>query len=130
MEELQDKYSERNVEFITMYVREPHAGERGFPEYRDHESFDHKMEMAKELQELKKVTLTVGVDDMSQEQHATLGNLPNMAYVVDREGKVAYSNTWQHAEDIDATLAKLVTADDPSRPVTPTISTKNLGREI
>ena len=130
MEELQDKYSERNVEFVAMYVREPHAGERGFPEYRDHESFDHKMEMAKELQDLKKVTLTVGVDDMSQEQHATLGNLPNMAYVVDREGKVAYSNTWQHAEDIDATLAKLVTANDPSRPVTPTISTKNLGREI
>jgi hypothetical protein len=130
MEELQDKYSERNVEFIAMYVREPHAGERGFPEYRDHESFDHKMEMANELQDLKKVTLTIGVDDMSQEQHTTLGNLPNMAYVVDREGKVAYSNTWQHAEDIDATLAKLVTADDPSRPVTPTISTKNLGREI
>jgi hypothetical protein len=130
MEELQDKYSERNVEFIAMYVREPHAGERGFPEYRDHESFDHKMEMAKELQDLKNVTLTIGVDDMSQKQHATLGNLPNMAYVVNREGKVAYSNTWQHAEDIDATLAELVTADDPSSPVTPTISTKNLSRAI
>ena len=87
MEELNDKYSERNVEFIAMYVREPHAGERGFPEYRDHENFEHKMEIAKELQDLKKVTLTVGVDDMSQKQHATLGNLPNMAYVVDREGK-------------------------------------------
>ncbi len=130
MEALQTKYAERNVEFIAMYVREPHAGERGFPEYRDHESFDHKMEMAKELQDLKKVTLTVGVDDMGQKQHATLGNLPNMAYVVGREGKVAYSNTWQHAEDIDATLAKLVTADDPSRPVTPTISTKNLSKAI
>ena len=130
MEELQDKYSERNVEFIAMYVREPHAGERGFPEYHDHETFDDKMEMAKELQDLKKVTLTIGVDDMSQKQHATLGNLPNMAYVVDREGKVAYSNTWQHAEDIDATLAELVTADDPSRPVTPTISTENLSRAI
>jgi hypothetical protein len=130
MEELQDKYSERNVEFIAMYVREPHAGERGFPDYRDHESFDDKMEMARELQDLKNVTLTIGVDDMSQKQHATLGNLPNMAYVIDREGKVAYSNTWQHAEDIDATLAELVTADDPSSPVTPTISTKNLSRAI
>lgn len=130
MEELQDKYSERDVEFIAMYVREPHAGERGFPDIRDHESFDHKMEMARELQDLKQVTLTIGVDDMSQKQHATLGNLPNMAYVVDREGKVAYSNTWQHAEDIDTTLARLVTADDPSRPVSPTISTKNLSTAI
>ena len=130
MEELKTKYADRDVEFVAMYVREPHAGERGFPEYRDHESFDHKMEMAKELQTLKNVTLTVGVDDMSQKQHGTLGNLPNMAYVVDRTGKVAYSNTWQHAEDIDATLAKLVTADDPSRPVEPTISTKELGTAI
>jgi hypothetical protein len=130
MEELKTKYADRDVEFVAMYVREPHAGERGFPEYRDHESFDHKMEMAKELADVKNMTLTVGVDDMSQKQHGTLGNLPNMAYVVDRTGKVAYSNTWQHAEDIDATLAKLVTADDPSRPVEPTISTKELGTAI
>ena len=67
---------------------------------------------------------------MSQEQDLALGNLPNIAYVVGRDGKVAYSNTWQHAEDIDATLARLVTEDDPSRPVRPTISTKNLGTAI
>lgn len=130
MEELKRKYEGRDVEFIVMYVREPHAGERGFPEYRDHESFDHKMEVARELQELKGVTMTLGVDDMSQKQHAAIGNLPNMAYVVDRDGRVAYSNTWQHAEDIDATLAKLVTADDPSRPVQPTIDTKGLSIAI
>jgi hypothetical protein len=130
MEELQDKYKDRDVEFVAMYVREPHAGERGFPDYHDHTDFDDKMERANELQQLKNVKITIGVDDMSQEQHTTLGNLPNMAYVVDREGKVAYSNTWQHAEDIDAALAKLVTADDPSRPVFTTISTKDLSTAI
>lgn len=130
MEQLRTKYLDRNVEFIAMYVREPHAGERGFPDIRDHESFEDKMEIAQELVELKDIELTVGVDDMTQEQHKTLGNLPNMAYVVDRQGRVAYSNTWQHAEDIDATLARLVTADDSSRPVTPTISTSKLSTSI
>lgn len=130
MDELRTKYADRDVEFVAMYVREPHAGERGFPEYRDHENFAHKMEVAKELQELKGVKLTIGVDDMSQEQHAKLGNLPNMAYVVNREGTVVYHNTWQHADDIDAALAKLVTADDPSRPVAATVSTENLSRDI
>ena len=130
MEELRVKYQDRDVEFIAMYVREPHAGERGFKQYRDHENFEDKMKLAKELADWKKVKLTVGFDDMTQEQHKTLGNLPNMAYVVDREGKVAYSNTWQHAEDIDAILAQLVTADDPSRPVRPTVSTKGLSVEI
>ncbi len=106
-----------------MYVREPHAGERGFPEYRNHESFQHRMEVARRLEDLKEMTITLGVDDMSEEQHVGLGNLPNMAFVVSKEGKVVYRNTWQHAEDIDETLASLVTADDPSRPVEPTIST-------
>jgi len=130
MHELEKKYRDRDVEFVAMYVREPHAGERGFPTYRNHESFDHKMEMAKELEQLKSVTITLGVDDSSQEQHGILGNLPNMAYVVDREGRVVYSNTWQHAEDIDATLAEMVTNDDPSRPLRPTINTNNLSGAI
>ena len=130
MEELRVKYADRDVEFIAMYVRESHAGERSFKEYRDHENFAHKMAVAQGLQQLKDIKLTVGVDDMSQEQHLALGNLPNMAYVVGKDGRAAYSNTWQHAEDIDETLARLVTADDPSRPVEPTISTAKLGTAI
>ncbi|MGI9604694.1 MAG: hypothetical protein ACR2P0_01015 [Acidimicrobiales bacterium] len=130
MEELKAKYADRDVEFIAMYVREPHAGERGFREYRDHEGFEHKMEMARELERVKNTTITLGVDDMTQRQHEMLGNLPNMAYVVGKDGKVAYSNTWQHAEDIDAVLAQLVTADDPSRPIEPSISTTGLGTAI
>jgi hypothetical protein len=130
MEELQNKYEDRDVEFVAMYVREPHAGERGFRNYHDHTGFDDKMARAVELQKVKDVKITIGVDDMSQTQHVALGNLPNMAYVIDRNGHVAYSNTWQHAEDIDATLAKLVSADDPTRPVSPTISTKDLATTI
>lgn len=113
-----------------MYVREPHAGERGFPGYRDHENFDHKMDMAKELEDLKDISITLGVDGIDQKQHVLLGNLPNMVYVVNRDGVVVYSNTWQHAEDIDAALAKLVTADNPSDPVEVTISTKGLSGAI
>jgi hypothetical protein len=130
MEQLKEKYGPRDVEFLAMYVREPHAGERGFPGYRNHESFEHKMEVARELKDLKQMTITLGVDDMSQEQHAAIGNLPNMAFVVDKDGKVVYANTWQHAEDIDEVLAKLVTADDASRPLEPTITTKGLGGGI
>jgi len=127
---MREKYESRDVEFLAMYVREPHARERGFPGYRNHESFEHKMDVARELKELKDMTITLGVDDMSQKQHASLGNLPNMAFVVDKAGKVVYSNTWQYAEDIDAALAKLVTAEDPSRPVEPTINSRGLSGAI
>jgi hypothetical protein len=130
LHELKAKYESRNVEFVAMYVREPHAGERGFPEYRDHESFDHKMKMASELEELKDISITLGVDGIDQKQHNTLGDLPNMAYVVNRDGIVVYSNTWQHAEDIDAALAKLVSSDDPSDPVEASITTRGLSGAI
>lgn len=52
------------------------------------------MDVAQELQQLKNIKLTVGVDDLSHEQHLALGNLPNMAYVVGKDGRVAYRNTW------------------------------------
>ena len=130
MHQLQEKYESRDVEFLAMYVREPHAGERGFRQYRKHETFEHKMAVARELEELKDMTITLGVDDMSEQQHAALGNLPNMAFVVDKRGQVVYRNTWQHAEDIDRALAQLVTADDPTRPVEPTISSRKLGPGI
>ena len=130
MDQMREKYESRDVEFLAMYVREPHAEERGFPGYRNHESFEHKMEVARELKELKDMTITLGVDDMSQKQHVSLGNLPNMAFVVDKAGKLVYSNTWQYAEDIDAALAKLVTAEDPSRPVEPTINSRGLSGAI
>ncbi len=130
MHELREKYAHREVEFLAMYVREPHAGERGFPDHEDHRSFEHKMEVARELQQLKDMTIPLGVDDMSQEQHARLGNLPNMVFVVDRLGRLAYSNTWLLADDVDSVLARLVTADDPARPIEPTVTTRHLGPGI
>jgi hypothetical protein len=130
MHELAEKYAARDVEFLAMYVREPHAGERGFRRYRAHESFEHKLEVARELVRIKDMTIPVGLDDMSQRQHAALGNLPNMVFVVDREGIVVYKNTWLEAGEVDEVLARLVTADDPTRPVTATITTGHLGPGI
>lgn len=130
MEQLQAKYADRDVQFLHMYVREPHAGERGFPNYKDHTSYEHKKSYAQEVLEVRKVTIPLLVDGMDQKWHKTLGNLPNMAYVVNKEGKVEYNATWLLADDIDAVLAELVTADDPSRPVEKTMDTSELSVEI
>ena len=130
MEELKKKYNDRDVEFFAMYVREPHAGERAFKQYRDHESYEHKKDVAQELIRIKNLSIPVLVDGMDQAVHAKVGNLPNICYVIDKQGKVAYHATWQLADSIDAVLAELVTADDPSRPVQPTMDTSKLGTEI
>ena len=130
MEELKQKYADREVEFFAVYVREPHAGERAFKQYRDHESYEHKAEVAQELVRIKNLTIPVLVDGMDQAVHAQIGNLPNLCYVIDKQGKVAYNATWQLADSIDAVLSELVTADDPSRPVEKTVDTSKLGTQI
>ena len=130
MEQLKVKYADRDVAFVAMYVREPHAEERGFRQYTNHESYAHKVGYAKELIDLKDMSIPVLVDGMDQANHEMLGNLPNMVYVVDKQGIVRHCDNWLLADEVDAVLAELVTADDPSQPVAATIDTSRLGPGI
>ena len=127
MEELKEKYADRDVVFFALYVREPHAGETGFKPYRKHESYVHKMECARELARVKALTLPVLVDGMDETNHIELGNLPNFVYIVNMDGKVEYKATWLDAESVDEVLAEMVTADDPSRPVRKTMDSSKVG---
>lgn len=130
MEQLKRKYQDHDVEIVSMYVREPHPEERGFPGYTAHTDDAHKMSYARELVDLKELSIPVVVDGIDQRHHQDLGNLPNMAYVVDKDGVVRYRATWLLADEIDEVLAGLVTADDPHRPVEATIDTTGIGPEI
>lgn len=130
MEQVRQKYADRDVAFVSLYVREPHPHERGFPDYSQPETYEQKLAHACELVELKDVKIPVAIDPVDQKQHEQLGNLPNMAYVVDRNGIVVYAKNWLLADDIDEILAKLVTQDDPSRPLKATIDTSRIDSSI
>ncbi len=130
MEQIRRKYADRDVEVLSMYVREPHAGEVAFRRYADHRDYEHKRSYAQELVETKHLEIPVLIDGMDERHHRALGNLPNMVYVVNRDGIIEYTATWLDAGAVDEILAELVTADDPSRPVAPTIDTAGLGPEI
>jgi hypothetical protein len=130
MEELRIKYADSDVAFVTMYVREPHPHERGFPDVSQPMTYDEKLQHAKQLIEVKDVHMPVVIDNIDQANHQRLGNLPNMSYVVDKEGIVQHAAEWLRAEDGDETLARLVTADDPSNPVLPTVDSDRLDSSI
>lgn len=124
-EQLKEKYAGRDVEILHLYVREPHPDETIFTDYHEHETYEQKMQYARELVEQKSMTADVLVDGIDEQVHHTLGDLPNLVYVVGKDGRVHYKATWSDAERIDKALAELVTADDPANPVQPSISTKN-----
>lgn len=110
-EELQKKYADRDVKVFNLYVREPHAGERGFPQYKNHENYEHKVNYAKELAGIKGMEATILVDEMDQKVHEMLGNLPNFVYLVGKDGNIVYKTTWSNAEFVDEYLAKMVNED-------------------
>lgn len=129
-EQLLEKYGERDVEVVHVYVLEPHAGERGFRGYTQPKTYEERMAYAKELVEKKGITGTVLIDNMDEQFRTELGKLPNVVYVVNKDGIVHYKSSWADADKIDKALAELVTADDPSRPVEPSFSTQEVGPEI
>ncbi len=130
MEHLSKKYADRDVQFVCVYVREPHPGERAFRQYEKHSSYDHKVRYAKELVQLKAMNIPVIVDGLDEGVHKMLGNLPNLAYVVNKEGKVVYKATWTNAEHIDELLSELTSNGDPARRLPVTIRDASVGTAI
>lgn len=110
-EELAAKYADRDVKVFNIYVREPHAGERGFPDIKNHENYDHKLGYAKELARIKGMKNTVLIDEMDQKVHEMLGNLPTFVYLIGKDRQVKYKATWSDAEYVDEQLAALVNND-------------------
>ena len=107
MERLQEKYRDRDVEFLTVYVREAHPGERAYREYGQHQDFGQKLRYARELVAKEKFTTAVVVDGMNESVHRRYGSLPNMLYVIDKAGNIAYKPTWTVAEELDTVLTEL-----------------------
>lgn len=129
-EQLRAKYADRDVAIVHIYVREPHPEERAFKNYTQHTSYEQKMAYARELVELKAVTVPVVVDEMDEATNQLLGGLPNTIWVIDKTGDVRYKSSWADVDKADKALAELVTADDPANPVEPTFATQDVSDKI
>jgi hypothetical protein len=80
----------KKIDFVTLYVREAHPGDRLWQP----STIDDKRARAKQLQERDKISWTVGVDDLEGTLHRAIDTKANSAYVVSRDGKVAFRALW------------------------------------
>jgi hypothetical protein len=101
------RYRERGFEFLTIYVREPHPGEH----YSHHASFEQKLAYARDCREQDRIESRLLVDDLEGTVHRLYGSLPNMVYIVDRDGRIAYKAMWTDHAEIEAVLENLALAD-------------------
>lgn len=105
---LYENYRDKGFEFFIVYVREAHPGEN-FPH---HTSMEQKILHANKLRELENVKIPILVDDLEGSTHKAYGLLPNMLYLIDREGIVVYKSDWTDAHELEGMCASLVRLDD------------------
>lgn len=98
------------VAFVTLYVREAHPGDR----YPQPDSFEQKMAFAQELKDRDGLPWPVAVDDLEGTLHRQLDPKPNAAYLVDRDGRVAFRALWSNdREDVLRKPLEQVVAGKP-----------------
>ena len=90
-----------------VYVEDPHPGEPGFREFTQPTDHGERTAYANRLVHERGMQATVVVDEMDDAVWTQYGSLPNMVYVIDRDGTVAYHATWTRAEKLDAVLERL-----------------------
>lgn len=106
--ELYKSYRSRGFEFFIIYVREAHPGEN-FPH---HVSLDQKLLHATKLKELERVQIPILVDNLEGTTHKAYGLLPNMIYMIDREGVIVYKSDWTDARELEGMCESLIRLDE------------------
>jgi hypothetical protein len=96
---------------VFVYTREAHPGE----DVPHHESFERKLANARLLRDEVGIRRTILVDDLAGRAHRRYGTMPNMTWVIDRGGRVAYKANWTSAANVEAFLTRFLaaTADRP-----------------
>ena len=108
LNEMYRNYRDKGFEFFTIYVREPHPGEN----YGPHKDFEQKLEFARRCRDQDGIENPLLVDDLEGTVHRLYGVMPNMVYIVSKEGPIVYKAMWTDHDEIRVVLDNLVMADE------------------
>ena len=90
-----------DVEFLLIYVREAHPGERLGP----HQSMDDKIGAAKFVAPRYGEHRRVLVDNLDGDFHRAYGAMPNVVYIIRPDGTIHYRCNWTAVQLVRAPLA-------------------------
>ena len=111
LNQLYDRYRDKGFEFLTVYVREPHPGEN----YHEHRSWDEKVRYACDCRAQDGIKTVLAIDDLEGTMHRAYGEMPNMVYVVGKDGRIYYKAMWTNHEEIESVLESLARADETTQ---------------
>ena len=83
-----------------------------------HDSLEAKQACARLLREEAGIGRDILIDGLSGRVHRAYGLMPNMTWVIDRGGRVAYKAGWTSAANVEAFLGRFLAARDQRSPGT------------
>ena len=100
---------------MFIYTREAHPGEN----VPGHDSFERKLACAALLRDETGIGRDILVDDLDGTVHHAYGLMPNMTWVIDTGGRVAYKANWTSAANVEAFLGRFLAGQAEHPPGTP-----------
>jgi hypothetical protein len=107
MEKVYQKWKDK-VKFYLVYHFDPHTEQGIFRNIHQPQNMEERLKLAYRLREEKKMQMPILVDEVPRKVSKLYGGLPNMIYIIDPEGKVAYYNRWTDVKEIVAFLRKVL----------------------
>ncbi len=104
MNRLYRDYNGSEVEFLFVYVREAHPGER----IGAHRTIAEKVRAAEQLRAEEEMAMPVVVDDLRGDIHRKYGKVPNATFLIDKSGRVAFRCLWTRAGAVEEALEALL----------------------
>ena len=85
-----------------MYVREVHPDD--YPSHPAHRTIEQKIEHARDLQARHNTSRRILVDTLDGDTHRAYGGIPNMSWIIDHTGRIAYKAGWTIESDLRPAL--------------------------
>lgn len=102
--QLYNEFRGDDFEFIFVYAREAHPGER-IPAHR---SYGQKLRAARILRDEEDIVMPVVVDDLRGSIHRKYSWLPNPAFLIDKSGRVAFGCMWAQPDKLAGAIEELL----------------------
>jgi peroxiredoxin len=108
MNHLYNRFEDDDVQFLFVYVRESHPGER-MPAHRSQEA---KIRAAEIFRNEEDLDIPIVVDELDGRVHRKYGELSNATYLIDKSGRVAFRAIWTRPKVVARALQELLDIQD------------------
>lgn len=115
LDKLYRQYQGQDIQFFTVYAREAHPGEH-FPH---HSSIEQKLAYAAELRRQEGMQVPILLDALDGAIHQAYGLLPNMIYVINKQGLIVYKADWTDCAEVADVLETLLRWEELKRTQVP-----------